>query len=91
MLRCALKGQWLLTLLSSLQKWSDVSGHYSNDSIIRHDSSLISLLQKIKVKFEVDLENFAYLDKMWERPIYRKYELVPCKDLGLMVCSIEGK
>ena len=30
------------------------------------------------------------MDSTWERPVYQSFDLVPCKDLGLMVCSVEG-
>ena len=39
-------------------------------------------LDQISQKFKNYVGNINYF--------FSKYELVPCKDLGLMVCSIEG-
>jgi hypothetical protein len=92
LIRCGLNGQWLSIILEALQNWSDIDGYYREDALLRSNQRLFSLLQelKAKVKFQLDLENFAFLDLTWERPIFLKHDLVPCKDLGLMVCSIEG-
>ena len=87
LLRCALNGQWLITLIESLLSWSDFTGHYSNDALLKVSDGLTKLLSELAhCKFVLHLENFAFLDTTWERPAFRKHELVPCKDLGLMVC-----
>lgn len=60
--------------------------------MLRSDSTMLSLFDEKfpELKFKLELENFTFLDTTWERPIFQCHELVPCKDLGLMVCSIEG-
>ena len=41
--------------------------------------------------FDLYLANRGFLDQGWELLIYKKYELVPCADLGLMICSVRGR
>ena len=93
MIRCALNGQWLMSLTRSLTQWSDINGHYHDDCLLRSNETFTNYLGQIveKFKFKLDLENFAFLDTNWERPIFRSHQLVPCKDLGLMVCAVEGQ
>ena len=93
MIRCALNGQWLMSLTRSLTQWSDINGHYHDDCLLRSNETFTNYLIQIveKFKFKLDLENFAFLDTNWERPIFRSHQLVPCKDLGLMVCAVEGQ
>ena len=92
LIRCALNGQWLMSLTRSLTQWSDINGHYHDDCLLRSNETFTNYLSQIveKFKFKLDLENFAFLDTNWERPIFRSHQLVPCKDLGLMVCAVEG-
>ena len=51
--------------------------------------SLVVSLQE-RSKFELDLANKSFLDSSWDRPEVRRFELVPCKDLGLMICPVRG-
>ena len=89
LIRCGLKGNWWISLLECLQNWSDINGHYSDDSVLRSSALFKQLLAQLP-SFQLDLDNFAFLDSTWERPVYEQLDLVPCKDLGLMVCSVEG-
>ena len=34
-LRCALNGQWLTTLMTTLTQWSDIHGHYHDECLLR--------------------------------------------------------
>lgn len=89
LLRCALNGQWLTHLTEALKNWSDIDGHYQEESLVRSSSNFTDLLSGMP-KFRLDLENMAFLDSTWERATFLQHQLVPCKDLGLMVCTIEG-
>ena len=90
LIRCGLKGNWWITLLEALQNWSDINGHYSDDSVLRSSTLFKQLCAQLPSFAGLDLENFAFMDSTWERPVYQSFDLVPCKDLGLMVCSVEG-
>ncbi|VEL07237.1 unnamed protein product [Protopolystoma xenopodis] len=69
-------------------------GHYCDDSIIGNEilleifSSLIAELDRLSIS--LDLENVDFLDKSLRVPLFRKYEFVPCRELGLAVRSIDG-
>ncbi len=60
--------------------------------MIRSSDKFCKTLADIQeaTKFCLQLDNFAFLDTTWDRPTCSRHELVPCKDLGLMVCAIEG-
>lgn len=92
LLRCALNGQWISAMIEALRQWSDINGYYMDDALIRKNAAFLQLLHQMeeRYKFRLDLENFAFLDTTWERPLYLAHQLVPCKDLGLMVCAVEG-
>ena len=81
LIRCGLKGNWWISLLECLQNWSDISGQYSDDSMLRSSTLFKQLLTQLPT-FQLDLDNFAFLDSTWERPVYEQLDLVPCKDLG---------
>ena len=71
--RCALNGQWIHVLLQCLQIWSDFSGYYSDQCLIKSNSEAFNLaITRIKSlsKFTLDLENLGFLDTTWERPIF---------------------
>jgi len=51
--------------------------------------SLVGSIQE-RCRFELDLANKSFLDSSWDRPEVRRFELVPCKDLGLMICPVRG-
>ena len=67
--------------MECLQNWSDISGQYSDDSMLRSSTLFKQLLTQLP-RFQLDLDNFAFLDSTWERPVYEQLDLVPCKDLG---------
>ena len=71
--RCALNGQWIHVLLQFLHIWSDFSGYYSDQCLIKSNSEAFNLaITRIKSlsKFTLDLENLGFLDTTWERPIF---------------------
>ncbi len=77
--------------MQSLTSWRDIDGYYKKEALLRSSSFLAMITDRLlKLRFKLDLENAAFLDSTWERPVYLKHDLVPCKDLGLMICSIRG-
>ncbi|XP_077980111.1 uncharacterized protein LOC144435389 [Glandiceps talaboti] len=54
--------------------------------------SLMSMLFLITdIQFELNLKNASFLDETWQIPVHRHYEMVPCKDLGVIVRHIQGR
>ena len=43
-----------------------------------------------RYKFDLNLANRAFLDITWELPIFRRFELVPVTDMGLMIAVVRG-
>ncbi|XP_054711091.1 uncharacterized protein LOC129220686 [Uloborus diversus] len=53
---------------------------------------LSSLLHEInKIDFKLELKNASFLDETWALGIYRKYEFVPCKEMGITYAYIKGR
>ncbi|XP_061182554.1 uncharacterized protein LOC133190890 isoform X2 [Saccostrea echinata] len=68
--------------------------YYENDSILGNEI-LAEILQSLlfeltEANFQLRIHNASFLDKTWNLPIYRQYELVPCDNLGLHVQYING-
>ncbi|XP_040563920.1 uncharacterized protein [Lepeophtheirus salmonis] len=43
------------------------------------------------LSFDLDLQNTSFLDQTWFMPYYIIYELVPCRDLGLLIHVVKGR
>jgi len=53
---------------------------------------LKSLLYEVtEVNFQLRIKNASFLDETWALPVYRSYEFVPCKDLGLLLHIEDGR
>ena len=54
---------------------------------------LISLLAPLEelVKFSLNLRNASFLDESWELGWFRRFELVPCRRLGLDLMPVLGR
>lgn len=68
--------------------------YYENDSILGNEI-LAEILQSLlfeltEAHFQLRVHNASFLDKTWNIPIYKQYELVPCDNLGLHVQYING-
>lgn len=67
---------------------------YTNNSILG-DDILVEILQSLlfeltEVPFQLQIKNASFLDNTWDLATYRKFEFVPCDDLGLHVQLVRG-
>ncbi|XP_022092606.1 uncharacterized protein LOC110980329 [Acanthaster planci] len=54
--------------------------------------SLTSLLiWASEIHFELNIKNASFLDETWTLPVYRQYEFVPSKDLGVIIKNIKQR
>lgn len=71
------------------QTWYDPTTSLVADEILLE--ILRSLLfQLTEANFQLNTKNACFLDMTWELPIFKEYELVPCKELGIRVEHIDG-
>lgn len=90
--RCCLSHGWLSSLVMSLRTWKEVSAFYDPDALLlkNPNESVMSACPQLDVlHFDLYLGNRGFLDFGWELPVYKRFELVPCSDLGLMICSVK--
>eukprot|EP00095_Tigriopus_kingsejongensis_P003653 maker-scaffold11_size778918-snap-gene-0.13 protein:Tk03653 transcript:maker-scaffold11_size778918-snap-gene-0.13-mRNA-1 annotation:"hypothetical protein BRAFLDRAFT_120280" len=93
-LRCCLNNGWLTSLVISLRNWKSIDQWYQPDALLLrnpNESFMVILPDLDLLHFDLHLANRSFLDDAWQLPIYRRFELVPCGDLGLMVCSVQGR
>lgn len=51
----------------------------------------LSLVHELgQVQFDLCIRNASFLDDSWQLPVYRLYEFVPCKALGLDLVTLNG-
>ena len=93
-LRCCLNNGWLSSLITSIRNWRDIDKWYANDAVLMRtpNESVMDVLPELDtLHFDLHLANRSFLDTSWDLPVYRKYELVPCTDLGLMIANASGR
>ncbi|XP_033749237.1 uncharacterized protein LOC117333925 isoform X2 [Pecten maximus] len=67
---------------------------YTNNSILG-DEILVEIFQSLlfeltEVPFQLQIKNASFLDNTWDLATYKKFEFVPCDDLGLHVQLVQG-
>ncbi|KAK5850419.1 hypothetical protein PBY51_001302 [Eleginops maclovinus] len=96
LLRLALHRRVLSQLLTHLLHTPRVLEWYSPDaSILRNEAFLepfMSLLLVLSnMDFKLDMENCSFLDESWILPVCEKYEVVPCREVGLVLRYLSGR
>ncbi|XP_042902136.1 uncharacterized protein [Parasteatoda tepidariorum] len=96
-IRIALSKKLLQTLIQLL--WKDEVFLFSvydpktsilgNEIMFEIFSSLLHELNK--VEFKLELKNASFLDETWQLGVYKKYEFVPCKEMGITFAYIKGR
>ncbi|KAK1881363.1 RUN and FYVE domain containing protein 4 [Dissostichus eleginoides] len=95
LLRLALHRRVLPQLLTHLLHTPRVLEWYSPEvSILRNEAFLafMSLLLVLaNMDFKLDMENCSFLDESWILPVCEKYEVVPCREVGLVLRYLSGR
>ncbi|XP_061823201.1 uncharacterized protein [Nerophis lumbriciformis] len=64
-------------------------------SILRNEEFLepfISLLLVLShIEFNLDMENCSFLDESWLLPVCETYEVVPCREVGMVLSYLGGR
>ncbi|XP_061764794.1 uncharacterized protein si:ch211-250n8.1 isoform X3 [Nerophis ophidion] len=64
-------------------------------SILRNEEFLepfISLLLVLShMEFNLDMENCSFLDESWLLPVCETYEVVPCREVGMVLSCLGGR
>jgi hypothetical protein len=56
------------------------------------NDSVMEILPSLeRLHFDLHLPNLSFLSDSWDLPDRITFELVPSSDLGLMICSVEGR
>ncbi|XP_077862116.1 uncharacterized protein LOC100366731 [Saccoglossus kowalevskii] len=70
--------------------WYDPSTSIIANELLKE--SLMSMLFLVTdIDFELNIKNASFLDETWQIPVYKHYELVPCRDLGIIVRHIKNR
>ncbi|XP_064643376.1 uncharacterized protein LOC135497487 [Lineus longissimus] len=82
--------QCLVRSTAFVEPWYDPLFSIIGNEIL--SEIFLSLLHEIgEITFKLNLKNCTFLDETWVIPIYRSYEFVPCKDLGILVQYISDR
>ncbi|TNN04209.1 hypothetical protein fugu_001238 [Takifugu bimaculatus] len=96
LLRLALSRKILPQFITHLLHTPRVLEWYSPAvSILRNEEFLepfMSLLLVLSHKeFKLVMENCSFLDESWLLPVYETYDVVPCRDVGLVLRYLRGR
>ncbi|XP_013784067.1 uncharacterized protein LOC106468201 [Limulus polyphemus] len=96
-LRIALMKKFLSVTIEHLcQEKSLVQSFYGPTTSILGNEILAEIFQSLlheisQIKFRLNLKNASFLDETWLLGIYKMYEFVPCKDLGVSLGFVKGR
>ncbi|KAM4664482.1 uncharacterized protein O3C94_012574 isoform 2-T2 [Discoglossus pictus] len=95
-LRLALNRKTLVSTIQhllhtpKLMEWYDpVLSVLGNEELLEPFLSL--LLVTSQSNFSLDLQNSSFLDKSWQLPVCTVYQVVPCRELGMVLRYLEGR
>ncbi|KAM3592163.1 uncharacterized protein V6R79_013905 [Siganus canaliculatus] len=96
LLRLALNRKVLPQFITHLLHTPRVLEWYSPDmSIIRNEEFMepfMSLLLVLShMEFKLDVENCSFLDESWLLPVCDTYEVVPCREVGMVLRYLSGR
>ncbi|XP_041670773.1 uncharacterized protein si:ch211-250n8.1 [Cheilinus undulatus] len=96
LLRLALSRKTLPQFITHLLHTPRVLEWYSAEmSILRNEEFLepfMSLLLVLShMDFKLDMENCSFLDESWLLPVCETYEIVPCREVGMVLRYLSGR
>uniref|UniRef100_A0A3Q0SZZ5 Uncharacterized protein n=1 Tax=Amphilophus citrinellus TaxID=61819 RepID=A0A3Q0SZZ5_AMPCI len=96
LLRLALSRKVLPQFFTHLLHTARLLEWYSPDlSILRNEEFMEPFLSLLLVlshmDFKLDMENCSFLDESWLLPVCEMYEVVPCRELGLVLRYLSGR
>uniref|UniRef100_A0A3Q2CSN8 Si:ch211-250n8.1 n=1 Tax=Cyprinodon variegatus TaxID=28743 RepID=A0A3Q2CSN8_CYPVA len=96
LLRLALSRRTLSQFFTHLLHTSRVLEWYSPTlSILRNEEFVepfMSLLLVLShMEFKLDMENCSFLDESWLLPVCDTYEVVPCREVGMILRYLSGR
>ncbi|CAJ1081127.1 uncharacterized protein si:ch211-250n8.1 [Xyrichtys novacula] len=96
LLRLALSRQALPQFITHLLHTPRVLEWYSPEmSVLRNEAFLepfMSLLLVLShMDFKLNMENCSFLDESWILPVCETYEVVPCRELGMVLRYLSGR
>ncbi|XP_061611688.1 uncharacterized protein si:ch211-250n8.1 isoform X2 [Phyllopteryx taeniolatus] len=96
LLRLALSRKLLPQFVTHLLHTPRVLEWYSPAfSILRNEEFLepfMSLLLVLShMEFDLDMENCSFLDESWLLPVCETYEVVPCRQVGMVLSYLSGR
>ncbi|KAL9956625.1 hypothetical protein ACROYT_G038128 [Oculina patagonica] len=95
-IRLALMKRLLPYTIQSLTANSAILKYWYNDTAVMRDKvmkeTFMEILKEINEHvFALDLKNCSFLDETWLIPDITHVDIVPCKELGLVVRTVNGR
>ncbi|XP_029384127.1 uncharacterized protein LOC115060362 isoform X2 [Echeneis naucrates] len=72
-----------------LEWYSPTSSILRNEELVEPFMSLLLVLSQMD--FKLDMENCSFLDENWLLPVYEIYEVVPCREVGMVLRYLSGR
>ncbi|XP_051926445.1 uncharacterized protein si:ch211-250n8.1 isoform X2 [Hippocampus zosterae] len=96
LLRLALGRKTLPQLVTHLLHTPRILEWYSETfSILRNEEFLETFMSLLLVlsqmEFKLDMENCSFLDESWLLPVCEIYEVVPCRQVGMVLSYLNGR
>ncbi|XP_014665008.1 PREDICTED: uncharacterized protein LOC106807235 [Priapulus caudatus] len=82
--------KYIHTNTTLLEYWYDPNSSIIGNEIL--SEIFLSLLEETKqIIFNLNIKNSSFLDETWTIPVYKQFEFVPCRDLGIHLSYIKGR
>ncbi|XP_057682271.1 uncharacterized protein si:ch211-250n8.1 [Corythoichthys intestinalis] len=72
-----------------LEWYSPTFSIFRNEEFLEPFMSLLLVLSHME--FKLDLQNCSFLDDSWLLPVCETYEVVPCRDVGMVLSYLGGR
>ncbi|XP_031146980.1 uncharacterized protein si:ch211-250n8.1 isoform X1 [Sander lucioperca] len=72
-----------------LEWYSPAMSILRNEEFVEPFMSLLLVLSHME--FKLDMENCSFLDESWLLPVCERYEVVPCREVGMVLRYLSGR